>query len=146
MKDTIANLEAERNIPHVHFSAYKDSSGHFTGPITFNHVLFNHGSAFDGSTGKFVAPSAGFYSFQISGQQGTTDGRGTALNLEVQKNGAREFDILDYNPSNYQNLHYKFELKLEQDDQITLDLYDKDYLWANSAHRIYFSGQLLYVA
>ena len=145
MKETIANLQAEKSTV-VHFSAYKDNGngGYITGPLTFNNVLFNYGSSFDGSA--FTAPISGFYSFQISGQQGTKDGRGTALNLMVKRNGEKEFIILDFaNGSNYQNLHYKFELKLEQGDKISLELHDADYLMANGAHRVYFSGQLLYV-
>ena len=64
----------------------------------------------------------------------------------VKRNEEHEFHIIDFaNGSNYQNLHYKFELKLEQGDKISLELHNADYLMANGAHRVYFSGQLLYV-
>ena len=143
MKETIANLQAEKSTV-VHFSAYNDNGGYITGPLTFNNVLFDYGSAFDGSV--FTTPIAGYYSFQISGQQGTKDGNGTALNLKVKRNGEQEFIILDFaNGSNFQNLHFKFELKLEQGDKISLDLFDADYLLANGTKRVYFSGQLLFV-
>ena len=145
MKETIASLQAEKSTV-VHFSAYNDNGdgGYITGPLTFNNILFNYGSSFDGSA--FTAPISGFYSFQISGQQGTKDGQVAGLNLKVKRNEEREFHILDFaNGSNYQNLHYKFELKLEQGDKISLELHDADYLMANGAHRVYFSGQLLYV-
>ena len=44
-----------------------------------------------------------------------------------------------------QHLHFSFEEKLNIGDTIDLRLYPDDWLYADSNHRISFSGELLYV-
>jgi hypothetical protein len=56
------------------FSESFDGYGY--GPVVFGEVLFNDGSAYNATTGQFVAPFAGVYAFEAHIQQGL-------VNLEV---------------------------------------------------------------
>ena len=136
----------------VYFSAYLDEglnigsdSEYF--PITFNHVLLNHGNGFDAESGTFTAPLSGYYSFHFDGGQwkhGTSD---TSNLVKVYKNSQVMLEMYDSGPTygHYQHLHFSFEEILNQGETINLKMYQDDWLYASRFNRISFSGELLYI-
>ena len=113
----------------------------------FDNVVINNGNGYDSSSGVFRAPSNGIYTFQFSGQQGTST-EGNLLVITVQKNGASLFYIDDTASNlglygNRNNVSYRWELDLQEGDEINLQLGDSDTLYASSDRRLYFSGQLI---
>ena len=139
----------------VYFSAYLDE-GRYIGsdsedfPITFNHVLLNHGNGFDAESGTFAAPLSGYYSFHFDGRQSnyeTTVTTDPSNAVYVYKNSQYMLKMKDSGPANsdFQHLHFSFEEKLNRGDRINLKLYEDDWLWADTYYRISFSGELLYI-
>ena len=135
----------------VKFSAYIYYVGTLTGPLdlVFDNVVINNGNGYDSKNGVFRAPSNGIYSFQFSGQQSTTTD-GNYFGIEIMKNGARLFYILDTASNSdhygvYNNVNYQWELELKEGDEINLKLDSGDTLFTDSLRRLYFSGQLIFL-
>ena len=132
----------------VKFSAYKDEGDTLTGTLylVFDNVVINNGNGYDSENGVFRAPSNGIYSFQFSGQQSSTTA-GFVSTIYIMENRARIIYIsdtaLNYELGGYQNINYLWELELKEGDEINLILSGGDNLYADSVHRLYFSGQLI---
>ena len=136
----------------VYFSAYLDSGGYIGSdsedfPITYNNVLLNHGNGFDAERGTFTAPLSGIYSFRFDGRQSYHGNTGEANRVRAYKNYFYFLGMYDsgLEYGQIQHLHFSFEEKLNIGDTIDLRLYPDDWLYADSNHRISFSGELLYV-
>merc|ERR1712226_112600 len=136
--------------PNVFFSAYSQSGGDVTGLLKFPNVEVNFVNGFDPSSSSFNAPVAGYYKFFFSGHQGARDSKNPNHTvLKVKKNSSQVFVIADdlYDKAghkgNYQNMNSHFVLQLEANDKITLELYQGDYMFANSALRMTFTGELV---
>ena len=68
----IAQLMSSENDPVVFSVARNSMLGGTANPVTFDQILGNDYSHYDGSTNKFTAPSSGIYFFTFS--SGVTDG------------------------------------------------------------------------
>jgi len=149
ISDRVQVLE-DQGTPNIFFSAYSQSGGDVTGLLKFPNVEVNFGNGFDPSTSTFSAPVAGYYKFFFSGQQGQKDSYNSNHTvLRVMKNGSRVFVIADDlydkqgSKGNFQNMNSHFVLQLEANDKIKLELYQGDYMYANSAMRMTFTGELV---
>ena len=136
----------------VYFSAYLDEGSNIGSdteelPITFNHILLNHGKGFDAESGTFTVPLSGYYSFHFDGRQSDYGTSGNANRVRVYKNSQLMLEMRDSGPvySDFQHLHFSFEEKLNKGETIYLELYKSDWLFADTSHRISFTGELLYI-
>merc|ERR1712062_898844 len=147
LKERIQVLENDKS-SKIYFSAYNDEGGEVTGQLKFPKVITNLGSAFDGSRGVFKTPVKGVYTFTFSGQQSNYTRSGSAIDLDVRKNGSVVFVILDDKNSsdenqNYQNINSIFSLDLNENDTVDLRVNYGDYLYADGVYRLVFMGQLV---
>ena len=149
-ENSIEKLKTEKQ--RFYFSVYRDSGGDASGKLMFPKVVLNMDEVFNVESGTFKAPVKGVYTFTISGQQGSRTSAPSIYNdidLKVLKNNEEVFNIMDDHNSNdenqnWQNLSYKFELLLEQNDEIYLSLLEGDYLNAGDQNcSITFSGELI---
>ena len=152
IEDKVETMKSDM-IGQVYFSAYDDESGSAFEQLKFPTVVLNRGEAFDGDSGVFTAPYRGTYSFSFSGQQGDhSENENNNMVVYVKKNGVTVFNIYDDENTNnefqrFQNIHYQFELLLEENDKITLETEaNNDILYASGTARLTFSGHLLFAA
>ena len=70
----------------IGFAAYKSggSDSSYTGTVVFNSELYDHGSCYSTSTGKFTAPVAGIYRFGFNSF--TNSGGSTSSRIYLYKN------------------------------------------------------------
>jgi len=135
------------------FSAYRNSSGGegLTGTIVFNATDHNVGNGFSTSTGKFTAPVAGAYNFQVNAFFcGTSGGNllpaDTGQRLEMYKDSTRVG--IGYaafiSTTSYPSVSYSLSLNLAVGETVYMSMPSGMFVYSDS-NRGYltFSGFLI---
>ena len=142
-KKPVIAFDAFRNQPFYEAQTY----------LTFNGTTVNIGNAFDETTGKFIAPVSGIYSFSFHGL--TYDG--TATHIKIMKNGENVGGAYRRHEGEGDEEHESLKaglkkaegmlaqsilLELEKGDQVAVFAYHgnlRDGAW----HYTHFTGYLL---
>ena len=93
------------------------------------------------TTGTFTAPLDGIYAFSFSG---VTDWKDSFVSIHVQRNGHREFEILENNDGRvrHHTISTSWMMDLDKGDEINLNN-DGISFYVDKRYHIFFNGHLL---
>ena len=143
-------LDASGRVTKPQQPAFRASrtGGNYTGSssvvIVWNNVIYNQGSHYDNSNGRFTAPVAGVYQFNVMGSV-TASPANSAIH-RVRINGSYQADIFPIATSSASHISYanSFLLNLSANDYIDVSSPGGSVQWYGSGNiHNHFSGFLV---
>jgi len=120
------------------------TAGNYTSATTivWNNVIYNQGSHYDSSNGRFTAPVAGTYQFNVMGS--VTAGASNMGIHRVQINGSYQADVFPIATSSANHISYanSFMLNLSANDYVTVTASSGTWYGSGNVHN-HFSGFLV---
>ncbi|XP_051257825.1 complement C1q tumor necrosis factor-related protein 2-like isoform X2 [Dicentrarchus labrax] len=127
----------------IMFTAVADKGGNL-GPfeadttVVYNKVITNIGNAYDGTSGIFKAPVAGYYYFTFFYHAGAN----SKSALKLMKSDSCIVEAFEKNPGSADNAGNAAFLQLNENDQVYVRLSPENRIWA-SGYTTTFSGFLV---
>jgi len=119
-------------------------SGSSTEVIVWNNVIYNQGSHYDNSNGRFTAPVAGVYQFNVMGS--VTGGPQNAAMHRASINGSYQADVFPISTSSASHISYanSFLLNLSANDYVQIWSPGASVTWYGTGNvHNHFSGFLI---
>ena len=109
--------------------------------VIWKNVAYNIGNAFDQTTGRFICPHDGIYSFYLtSSMLGQYEGH---IFMQVNQSIQVQHYFRNYGEHEYKHISPNGEFKLKKGDSVSVGMTGTFYRAGSMCYRTYFHGHLV---